>query len=434
MANRAGRWQHVLKLWNAALGEASLPQFDRWLTGQFAQNPQYGGQDRRFYRDVLFAVVRHAYFALFCEFVFADSKFMGGEEELKAKAELFATQVNSPAALWMQLRGCATSRFFQWVSLRNAEKNLLPIEIEEVCQTQFTTLHSLFTKTKSWDLKLIFASVPLWFCASLQARFVDPSVFLSSLDTRPPVWLRLNQSAQTSFVQQELQKQYGDEVTFTELPAIRLSAAKNLQALVSFQKGYFEVQDWASQMIGAAVDVKPGQSVWDACAGGGGKTLQLASLLQNKGTVFASDIRAYKLDELQKRCRKAGFRNVQTFVWDGQSQAQGGRAFDWVLIDAPCSSSGTWRRAPDAKYRLGSAEIANLCALQLQILKTAAQSVTLNGCLVYATCSWLIQENEQVVSEFLKCCPQFELLTQCLLGSPQNDSDTMFVTKLKRIC
>lgn len=435
VSNRLGRWQHVLKLWNAALSESSIPQFDRWLSAQFAQNPQYGGQDRRFYREVLFTIVRHAYFAAFCEFIFTDTNFSITEDALKQKAQLFAAQINSPETLWNHLRTCATPQFFQWIVLRSSDsqKALFSIEIGGAYEAHFTALQAIFARTESPELKCVFASVPLWFCSSLQVRFNNPAEFLEALNTRPPVWLRLNKNEHASFVQHELQKHYGDNARF-QFPAIRLNGAKNLQALLSFQKGYFEVQDWASQMISAEVQATPEQSVWDACAGGGGKTLQLASILQNKGTLYASDIRSYKLEELQKRCHKAGFHNVQTFVWDGQKQAQSGRKFDWVLVDAPCSSAGTWRRSPDAKYRLSLTDISKLSELQLQILNTAAQSVTLNGRLVYATCSWLTQENEHICTEFLKRCPQFELINQRLLGSPEADSDTMFVAQLRRVC
>ena len=195
---------------------------------------------------------------------------------------------------------------------------------------------------------------------------------------------------------------------------------------------FFEIQDLASQHIGESIEVKGKQSVWDCCAGGGGKTMQIAAQLRNKGVIYASDIREFKLEEVKKRAKRAQFFNVRCLPWKGETlppfqneiQIKGG--FDWVLVDAPCSSSGTWRRNPDAKYRIQCESISELNILQLQILSKASEAVVPGGRLVYSTCSWICEENEWLVESFLKAYPQFKLLQQNLLGSPKENADTMF--------
>jgi 16S rRNA (cytosine967-C5)-methyltransferase len=172
--------------------------------------------------------------------------------------------------------------------------------------------------------------------------------------------------------------------------------------------------------------------VWDACAGGGGKTIQIAARLANRGAVYASDIREYKLKEVRRRAARARFDNVRSFAWAGgrvpelarEVAKQGG--FHWVLVDAPCTSSGTWRRNPDAKFRLSTAGLAELTALQGRLLQMAAGAVRPGGHLVYSSCSWLVEEDEAVVDGFLARNPDFELVRRSLEGAPGADADTMF--------
>jgi len=170
------------------------------------------------------------------------------------------------------------------------------------------------------------------------------------------------------------------------------------------------------------------------CAGGGGKTMQLAAMLEGKGAVHASEIRDYKLKDLKERAKRAGFFHIQTYAWDGEKvphfSGQKNRMMDGVLVDAPCSGSGTWRRNPDAKYRPYDDSLRTLCQLQERLLSLGATRVKVGGKLVYATCSWLVEENEAVVERFLARHPGFKLQDRKLLGCPEIDADTMFVAVL----
>ena len=176
--------------------------------------------------------------------------------------------------------------------------------------------------------------------------------------------------------------------------------------------------------------------MWDACAGGGGKTQAIASKLNNKGAVWATDIREHKLNEVKRRAKLAGFFNIRTAPWNGEAPLQlpkeianeGG--FDWVLVDGPCSSSGTWRHNPDAKLRNLGEDLTELTNLQLQLLTNASHCVKTQGKLVYGTCSFFEAENQHVIECFLENNKGWTLESSELLGCPTEDSDTLFAAVL----
>ena len=160
-------------------------------------------------------------------------------------------------------------------------------------------------------------------------------------------------------------------------------------------EGLVEVQDLGSQLILASVGVEPGGRWLDACAGAGGKTLQLARLLGRSGQIDAHDIRPAALAELRIRVTRAGISHVRTRT---QPDAAG---YDGVLVDAPCSGTGTWRRAPHLKWVTTETQIARAAETQSALLRQFSAFVRPGGRLVYATCSLSQQENQAVVATFL---------------------------------
>jgi 16S rRNA (cytosine967-C5)-methyltransferase len=220
--------------------------------------------------------------------------------------------------------------------------------------------------------------------------------------------------------------------------SIRIQSEKGIFSAEAYKSGAVEIQDFASQLAGSAVEARPGEIVWDACSGGGGKTLQIAARLRNRGAVYASDVREFKLEEVKRRARKAEFFNVRCQPWNGldlpefprEVQKRGG--FDWVLVDAPCTSSGTWRRNPDAKYRVDEEAVSDVVALQISILANAAKAVAPGGRLVYSTCSWFVDEDEALVARFLSENPLFKCVFMSLHGAPEVDSDTLFSAVMVR--
>lgn len=172
----------------------------------------------------------------------------------------------------------------------------------------------------------------------------------------------------------------------------------------AFTKGWFEVQDEGSQIAALIAGAEPGWQVGDVCAGGGGKTLALAALMANRGQIYAYDVDSRRLANTPERLERAGVRNAQVRVphRDRDVLADLAGRLDLVLVDAPCTGSGTWRRAPDSKWRLREGALAKRLVEQQQALDLAAPLVKPGGRLVYVTCSVLPQENEDAITAFLE--------------------------------
>lgn len=180
----------------------------------------------------------------------------------------------------------------------------------------------------------------------------------------------------------------------------------------SFLKGWFEVQDEGSQLAALLCEVRPGMQVADVCAGGGGKTLALSAAMQNKGQIFAHDIDGRRLAPLKERADRAGAHNVQIRAPMRTKNAVGdlvGR-MDVVLVDAPCTGAGTWRRNPDSKWRLRPNALAMRLEEQRAALALAAPLVKPGGRLVYVTCSVLPEENEDQAAAFAASYADFQLV------------------------
>ncbi|MEL6245708.1 MAG: RsmB/NOP family class I SAM-dependent RNA methyltransferase [Pseudomonadota bacterium] len=176
----------------------------------------------------------------------------------------------------------------------------------------------------------------------------------------------------------------------------------SLESIPAYSKGWVEVQDAGSQIAAAAANAKPGESVLDYCAGGGGKTLALAAMMEGKGQVFAYDIDGRRLSALIPRLKRSGAHNVQ-LVHPREPDALEALAgaMDCVFVDAPCTGTGTWRRRPDSKWRVKATALDKRIAEQSEILLAAAAYVKPGGRLIYATCSFLMEEDEDRVAAFL---------------------------------
>lgn len=192
---------------------------------------------------------------------------------------------------------------------------------------------------------------------------------------------------------------------------IRFSKRIPLNTHHFWQDGTLEVQDEASQIASLLCNAKPGMQVLDYCAGAGGKSLNLAATMQNKGNLILSDIHQHRLQRAKERLRRAGvscyqIKNInEDSSWFKRQQNR----FDRVLVDAPCSGTGTWRRNPDLKNKLKFTDLEELVELQRNILSQAQKLVKDEGMLVYVTCSVLDAENNQQVDWFIKNHPEFEV-------------------------
>lgn len=182
---------------------------------------------------------------------------------------------------------------------------------------------------------------------------------------------------------------------------IQFEEKVNFNELQEFKQGLFEVQDEGSQLLADLIDAKPGEQVLDFCAGAGGKTLAFAHKLKGKGQIYLHDIRDKPLVEAKKRLKRAGIENGQTLSFNSPQKKELKGKMDWVLVDVPCSGTGTLRRNPDIKWKFSSEMLGRIIEEQRAIFSEALTYLAPQGKIVYATCSILPQENEQQI-EFFK--------------------------------
>lgn len=188
---------------------------------------------------------------------------------------------------------------------------------------------------------------------------------------------------------------------------LRCGERISLGNCAAYQEGWFEVQDEASQLAALLCDVKSGHKIIDYCCGAGGKSLALSALLNNQGHILAHDINARRLESIKPRIARLNVKNIELT----DIVADSDRDFDRFILDAPCSGTGTWRRAPDAKFRLKPGQLAALNRTQSELLEIAAAKTKTGGRIIYITCSVLQAENENIVNAFLQNHPEFAPLS-----------------------
>ncbi|WP_292946493.1 methyltransferase domain-containing protein [Olleya sp. UBA1516] len=217
--------------------------------------------------------------------------------------------------------------------------------------------------------------------------------------------------------------------------ALKLAERGNVFTTEAFKNGHFEVQDASSQLVAEYLQVEPGMRVVDTCAGAGGKTLHLASLMENKGQIIALDIYDNKLKELKRRAKRAGAHNIEPRHIDSTKVIK--KLYDKadrVLIDAPCSGLGVLRRNPDAKWKMQPEFIEKIKKTQAEILSSYSRMVKSGGKLVYATCSILPSENQDQVTKFLasESGKEFSLIKDNKILSHQSGYDGFYMALLER--
>lgn len=257
---------------------------------------------------------------------------------------------------------------------------------------------------------------PPWAVAPLQRRFGQAfGAEMAATLAPPPLDLRVNPMKATREAVLRALNAKGLRAMPTKLAprGIRLDERLSLARLSGLKTGQIEIQDEGSQLVALLVDARPGDRVVDFCAGAGGKTLAMAAQMQNKGHIVACDINETRLKRCADRVRRAGLHNVETRALTSETDKWVKRhkgSFDRILVDAPCSGTGTWRRNPDARWRAPELGLPALVALQARILASAARLVKPGGRLVYATCSMLCEENEDQVAAFLATHPGFHVV------------------------
>lgn len=239
---------------------------------------------------------------------------------------------------------------------------------------------------------------------------------------------------------QELQKKLAAEEIATQTlkdqkDALVLEERANVFMSPLFKEGFFEVQDASSQLVAPFLEVEPGMRVVDACAGAGGKTLHLASLMQNKGQIIAMDLYESKMKQLKLRAKRNGAFNIEYRIIDSTKVIKKLHdKADRVLIDAPCSGLGVLKRNPDSKWKLQEAFIEDIKKTQQEILQNYSKMVKPGGLVVYATCSVLPSENQLQIKNFLQTewGKNFTFVEEKIILAHQTGFDGFYMAKLKR--
>ncbi len=283
--------------------------------------------------------------------------------------------------------------------------------------------------------------VPAWILPRLRERFGnDTEAELAALLAEAPLDLRVNllkvdrETARAALAAEGI-----EAVPTPHSPwGLRVAGRKPVVTGKAFRDGWIEIQDEGSQLVALLAGAAPGMRVLDYCAGAGGKTLALAMTMANKGHVVAADVSAPRLEGAVRRLRRAGVHNVERHLMETGDKWAKRRAgsFDRVLVDAPCTGTGTWRRNPDARLRLAETDLLQLVAKQGAILAAAARLVRPGGRLVYAVCSVLVEEGAGQVERFLAAEPGFRVVPagEAWPGAPTspNLSDTAYLATTPR--
>lgn len=383
---------HILELLETV--DQSTQPADR-LTAEFFRARTYlGSHDRRCIAGTVFGVIRHRRFAetLLEQFLSehpacADLNAPHARylPVLTAYSAIDGQAITIPPTLWKtSFPNHDLTTYLDWLH-QHANLEFLRTETEEV----------------RFGVKYSFQD---WMVAEWSECFgQETESLLQALNKPAPITLRVNTMKASREECRARLQQDGVATEPTKLSPFGLIAEKrfNSQSLSSFREGWFEMQEEGSQLVSLLANPLPGNIVIDSCAGAGGKALHLADLMKNDGEIIAVDVDGKRLAELERRARRAGISIIRTIVREElQPDNFIGKA-DLVLIDAPCSGSGTIRRNPAFKWSIAESIVQHYAEMQLEILESDSRFLKQGGTLVYATCSLFAEENQSVIQSFI---------------------------------
>ncbi len=368
---------HVVELFDDV--NATSKPADRCIDQFFRSRKYLGSKDRRFIAESLYGILRHMKKLTWT--VTASGSNVSGI--LLCAAYLMLVRNSTPEEL-------------------SAETNI-PVEQLQAIEQLVRTDPPGSSETESLSLRYSF---PEWMIGEWIESYglQETEALCSVLNSQAPMTIRVNTIKTT---REECRSALQQEGIETEIAVhspfgLHLKRRTNLFQLKAFKDGLFEVQDEGSQLLALLTDPKPKDKVIDACAGAGGKALALAAVMKNRGEIFALDVHSFRLDELRKRIKRSGVDSIRTrAIQENEYISTLEQSADVVLVDAPCTGTGTIRRNPGMKWSVSPTMVDELQQKQFSILSLNARYVKPGGRLIYATCSLMKQENENVVSRFL---------------------------------
>ena len=353
---------------------------DRTMAQYFKQRRYIGSKDKAAISEGFYQILRNR----------LSYEYLLDEADLGTHSRLLA-------ALNLCLDGKELSDYF------NGEQySPKPLRAEQLDAFKNITIENLESAPLNVQL-----NVPLWLEDKIQAAVGDRyTLEMQASNQRANTDIRVNtlKSSVEEVAYAITAANYNAEPTELSPWGLRFDGRVSLTALNAFKRGWFEIQDQGSQLLALLSDVKPGNKVVDFCAGAGGKTLAMAAMMENKGTLYACDVHSKRLEQLALRTKRAGVHNVRSHQLSSEHDKwvkKHREIADVVLLDVPCTGTGTWRRSPDSRWNLKPEDLDNLTALQSSIIQSAKRLVKPGGRLLYATCSLLREENEKVVEQFL---------------------------------
>lgn len=388
---------------------------DKVLSEYFRINAKLGQADRGFLAETVYAGLRRKRLVDFL--LDAAGPLREGKQTAfdHARAFSLATLVRVRGMNLRELEAALSREELAWLHrLKAVARDDMPFEVQ--------------------------CDLPDWVIARLRGHLSDEALreLAQSLQHPAPLDLRVNLlESDRDAVLRALRDEGIDAQASPYAPTgVRLSTKPALQRHPLFLSGAIEVQDEGSQLLACLVAPRRGEMIADFCAGAGGKTLAMAALMRSRGRIYAYDISEKRLARLKPRLARSGASNVDTRHIESERDPKLGRLagkLDRVLVDAPCSGLGTARRNPDLKWRQSEAALAELTLKQTAILHAAARLVKVGGRLVYATCSFLPEENEAIVRQFLDKNPAFRALDAATvlaaqqIDLPQSDRGDEFL-------
>lgn len=375
---------------------------DKVIEQALKQNPKAGSRDRAFIAETTYEVVR--YYRLYCEVL---GKMPRSEADFWEIVGVHFVKNGTPLPDWREFKPLKI--------------NVLKEKIEKATQ-----------------VRALRESIPDWLdelgSRELGTLWDDT---LAALNQPAQVVLRANRlKTDRAALQKALREEGVETKPVGDADALLLVRRQNVFQTKAFKSGLFEVQDFSSQQVALMLAPATGMRVVDACAGGGGKTLHLAALMQNRGSLIALDTHAWKLDELRHRTRRAGATNIETRPIESRKTIK--RLYnsaDRLLLDVPCSGLGVLRRNPDSKWKLTPESIENLRVVQQDILQSYSPIVKSGGRMVYATCSILPSENQEQAQKFLasEAGKTFRLLEEKRILPQDEGFDGFYIALLERV-